>query len=165
MLALTKKMEYALIAISYLAERSSRMVSAREIAAAFEMPVALVMNILKTLHHCGLLKSTRGMKGGYRLCEELGKISMHRLIELIEGPVRLTECSPAECESHDPVACKVRHCPISKPIQTLHVRLIGYLKGVRLSDLIPAMRPADGEAECVRAAMSVSPSAGGGAAP
>ena len=65
MLSLTKKTDYALIALAYLAERPDRTVSAREIAGGFQMPVALVMNILKTLHHAKWLASTRGAKGGY----------------------------------------------------------------------------------------------------
>lgn len=136
MLSLTKKTDYALIALSYLAERSDRTVSAREIAAAFEMPAALVMNILKTLHHRGVLSSTRGTKGGYRLSIDLSKISVHGLIQMLEGPVQLTECSVTECPPVDPRRCKVRNCPISKPIQTLHARLVGYLKEVKLVDLM-----------------------------
>ncbi|MGE5612044.1 MAG: RrF2 family transcriptional regulator [Bacillota bacterium] len=136
MLSLTKKTDYALIAISYLIERADRTVSAREIAAAFEMPAALVMNILKTLHHSGLLSSTRGTKGGYRLCTDLSKVSIHDLIQILEGPVKLTECSPTECESKEPRTCKVRGCPISGPIQTLHTKLTSYLKEVKLSDIL-----------------------------
>ncbi|HEX2971520.1 MAG TPA: Rrf2 family transcriptional regulator [Tepidisphaeraceae bacterium] len=136
MLSLTKKTDYALIAMSYLIERADRTVSAREIATAFQMPAALVMNILKTLHHSGLLSSTRGTKGGYRVTSDLSKVSIHDLIQMLEGPVKLTECSPTECESTEPRSCKVRGCPISVPIQTVHARLVGYLKEVKLSDIL-----------------------------
>lgn len=136
MLSLTKKTDYALIAMSYLIERSDRTVSAREIAAAFEMPAALVMNILKTLHHSGVLSSTRGTKGGYRLTTDLGKISIYDLIQMLEGPVKLTECSPTDQPSNEPRSCKVRGCPISRPIQTLHAKLTCYLKEVKLSDIL-----------------------------
>jgi Rrf2 family protein len=144
MLSLTKKTEYALIALSYLSERTDRTVSAREIATAFEMPAALVMNILKTLHHNEVLTSTRGTKGGYRLASELSSITMHELIGMLEGPVKLTECSPTECRSHEPRSCKVKGCPVSVPIQALHTRLVGYLKDVRLSDILGNHKPAPG---------------------
>ncbi len=144
MLSLTKKTDYALIAMSYLAERTDRTVSAREIAAAFEMPAALIMNILKTLHHSGILTSTRGTKGGYRLATELRSISVHDLIGMLEGPVKLTECSPSDCPPNGPRNCKVKGCPISGPIQVLHGRLVGHLKEVRLSDILGNHKPAEG---------------------
>ena len=136
MLSLTKKTDYALIALSYLAKRSDQTVSAREIAAEFEMPAALVMNILKTLHHNGVLSSTRGTKGGYRLCTDLGKISVHGLVQILEGPVQLTECSATDRDPREPRRCKVRNCPISGPIQTLHAKLVKSLKEVKLADLM-----------------------------
>jgi Rrf2 family protein len=145
MLSLTKKTEYALISLSYLAERTDRTVSAREIAAHFEMPSALVMNILKTLHHHGVLTSTRGTKGGYRLAAELDNINVHELISMLEGPIKLTECSPTDYPNHEPRNCKVKGCPVCVPIQALHVRLVGYLKDVRLSDILGNHKPAEDE--------------------
>ena len=66
MLALGKKMDYALISLAWLAERSGRAISAREIAEANDLPLPALMQILKTLHQHGMLRSTRGVKGGYR---------------------------------------------------------------------------------------------------
>jgi Rrf2 family protein len=140
MLSLTKKTDYALIALGYLADRPDETVSAREIAAAFEMPAALVMNILKTLHHAGMLLSTRGTKGGYRLTADLGKVTMYELIEVLEGPVRLAECVIREepCGS-DGAPCKIgRQCPIQGPIKALHTKLVRFLKDVRLSEVVVA---------------------------
>lgn len=139
MLSLTKKTDYALIAIGYLAERPTQTVSAREIAEAFHMPAALVMNILKTLHHGQLLSSTRGTKGGYRLTADLGNVSMHDLIEILEGPVRLAECVIMENEEENcgRGLCKInKECPIQAPIKALHGRLVGFLKEVRLADIL-----------------------------
>lgn len=141
MLSLTKKTEYALIALGYLSERTNQTVSAREIAEAFNMPAALVMNILKTLHHGGLLSSTRGTKGGYRLVADLANLSMHELIEILEGPVRLAECVIVEHEEErcGRPDCKVgKGCPIQAPIQALHTRMVGFLREVKLSDVLSA---------------------------
>jgi len=140
MLSLTKKTDYALIAMGYLAEHRSDTVSAREIAEAFNMPAALVMNILKTLHHAGLLSSTRGTKGGYRLITELERISMHDLIQVLEGPVRLAECvivanERDTCGWEGP--CKIgKGCPIQAPIKALHGKLVSFLQDTKLSDVL-----------------------------
>lgn len=154
MLSLTKKTEYALIAMRYLAERATQTVSAREIAETFGMPGALIMNILKTLHHAELLSSTRGTKGGYRLTADLAKISVYDLIAVLEGPVKLVECSmtdgqqtPAEERS-----CKIGlGCPIQAPIQALHSRMVGFLREVKLSDVLANGHHIDVPAELVGA--------------
>lgn len=68
MLALTKKTGYGLIAMAHLAELpEGRVCSAREIAALYEIPAALLMNVLKALSSAGYVESFRGARGGYRL--------------------------------------------------------------------------------------------------
>jgi Rrf2 family transcriptional regulator, nitric oxide-sensitive transcriptional repressor len=141
MLSLTKKTDYALITLGYLSERRTQTTSAREIAEAFKMPPALVMNILKTLNHAGMLDSMRGTRGGYRLIADLAEISMHELIEVIEGPVRLAECvittnEKTTCRRHS--TCKVgKACPIQAPIRALHGKLVGFLRETKLSTVLP----------------------------
>jgi Rrf2 family protein len=137
MLSLTKKTDYALIALGYLADHPDTVVSAREIAEHYRMPAALVMNIMKTLHHGNMISSTRGTKGGYRLTADLSKVSMHDLICVLEGPIRLTECIVLDGESVETASCKiVRGCPIQKPIRNLHCRLVEFLREVKLSEIV-----------------------------
>jgi Rrf2 family protein len=139
MLSLTKKTDYALIALGYLAEHTDQTVSAREIAETFNMPGALVMNILKTLHHANFISSTRGTKGGYRLTADLNSVSMHDLIGVLEGPVRLAECVDIEQECPQPECCKITNsCPIQGPVRALHGRLVNFLKDVKLSEVLAA---------------------------
>lgn len=161
MLSLTKKTDYALIALSYLAERSAQTVSAREISTAFEMPAALVMNILKTLHHHGVLTSTRGTKGGYRLCTDLGTISVHDLIQMLEGPVALTECSAPSFDPTAPRRCKVKSCPVSGLIRKMHAKIVDTLKGVKVSDLMRAHVAAEGRDRAENGAGGTTVSGGG----
>jgi len=155
MLSLTKKTDYALIALGYLAEHRAKTVSAREIADAFNMPAALVMNILKTLHHSGMLSSTRGTKGGYRLTADLDRISMHQLIEILEGPVKLAECvivanEEEKCGREGP--CKIgKGCPIQAPIRALHGRLVSFLRETKLSELLPTNGHSSGVGTAVSA--------------
>ena len=71
MLCLSRKTEYALLALGYLAERPGRIVGARDLAVAYALPTALLMNILKTLQQHRLLVSRRGMRGGYQVGADL----------------------------------------------------------------------------------------------
>ncbi|MGA2497104.1 MAG: Rrf2 family transcriptional regulator [Tepidisphaeraceae bacterium] len=148
MFSLTKKTDYALIALCYLAERPHVVVSAREIAERFGMPPALVMNVMKSMHHGKLLVSTRGTKGGYRLIADLGKVSVHDLILVLEGPIRLAECIILDGECKGKASCKIsRGCPIQAPIRTLHGRLVSFLRDVRLSEIVRTIARASAHAQ------------------
>lgn len=100
MLSLTRKTDYALVALARLAadshNGSSTPVSAREIAEAHGLPLPLMMNILKKLHRAGLISSTRGIHGGYILTHEPRAIRLTTVIEAIEGPLRVAVC----CQDH-----------------------------------------------------------------
>ena len=67
MLRLSKKADYALISLGYLAERPRQVLSAREIAENCRIPQQLLMNLLKAMHQRGILRSVRGASGGYQL--------------------------------------------------------------------------------------------------
>ena len=60
MLALTKRIDYALIALSHLAAEADRVISAREIAQTSGVPLPILTNILKTLAQAGVVLSSRG---------------------------------------------------------------------------------------------------------
>ncbi len=142
MLTLSKKTDYALIALAHLAERPGRVGSAREIAERFNLPAALLMNILKSLHHAGLLASTRGAKGGYALAGDPHQWSLHQLVVAVDGQVHLTDCSgipepAAEGPCDGGSSCRIGPgCPVQAPLHALHHKLVAFLGQVRLSDLI-----------------------------
>jgi len=126
MLCLSRKIDYALVALAFLADRETGpVVSAREIAEVNGLPLTLVSQILKRLHRQGLVDGVRGSKGGYRLSVDLDKVS---LIELI-----------AAVEDGNPTARKHRH----GPVQALHYRLMKFLRDIKLSDLVVSGRRID----------------------
>lgn len=140
MLALSKKTDYALIALAHLASRPGRTASARQIAAERELPAALLMNILKDLHRAGIISSSRGTHGGYQLDVDPSALSMHDLVLALEGPVRLVSCAPDECEHETPEeeeACRVNgKCAVQAPLQALHFRLVRFLQNFTLADVL-----------------------------
>src|SRR5688572_11227957 len=97
MLTFSKKVDYGLIALSHLATDEGHKASARQIADKFGVPLPILMNILKTLAHQGLVTSLRGAKGGYVLAIDPHTISVGRIVLALEGPIRMVECvGPAE---------------------------------------------------------------------
>ncbi|HWE95267.1 MAG TPA: Rrf2 family transcriptional regulator [Tepidisphaeraceae bacterium] len=155
MLSLSKKTDYALIALAYLAERPGRTASAREIAEARSLPAALLMNILKELQHHDVVRSLRGTKGGYQLAVDPATVSLHELILALEGPVRLIECaSEAEGCEHETLDeaddCRVSgRCAVQAPLQALHFRLVRFLHDVKLADIILPGRRIDVPVEMI----------------
>jgi Rrf2 family protein len=140
LLSLSKKTDYALIALAYLAEHPGRTASARQIADERALPPPLLMNILKDLHHAGIVRSSRGTKGGYQLAVDPASVSLHKMIIALEGPVRLIECANDNCE-HETAAeaeeCRVSgRCAVQAPLQALHHRLVRFLQDVTLADVI-----------------------------
>ncbi|MCB1042638.1 MAG: Rrf2 family transcriptional regulator [Acidobacteria bacterium] len=134
---LTRKTDYALIALSQLAQawtQSEGPVSARTIADAYDLPAPLLMNILKQLHHAHLLDSKRGINGGYQLMRDPRNISLLQVIEALEGRVNLALCTESIDESHN---CQIEdQCPISHPIQRFNSLLNNFLKTMTLADLV-----------------------------
>lgn len=141
MLSLTRKTEYALIALWQLARSNGDVVSARDIAEQHRVPLPLLMNVLKSLHRKGLVKSVRGASGGYKLAVSPAEVSLQGLIEAVEGPVKLIRCA-THGGNGEPVAtgeecCELLNgCPIRAPVQRVHDRFVHFLSHVSLAELI-----------------------------
>jgi Rrf2 family protein len=141
MLALGKKMDYALISLAWLAERSGRAVSAREIAEANDLPLPALMQILKALHQHGVLRSTRGVKGGYEIGVDLEHMSLHTLGELLETD------EPQSEEADDSLQCYL-------PVEAMKEKLSQFLKNVSVSEVIHPGRRIDVPLRSVRVIFS-----------
>ena len=151
MLTLTKKTDYALIAMAHLARQETVCASAREIGDAYSVPLPLLMNILKTLTRSGLIQSVRGARGGYALARPATKITLATLIEVIEGPIRFIQCADetTECEEEKTSAdqdlkssCELMGtCPVRHPAMQVHDRLIQFLQSVTLAELVQSPAP------------------------
>jgi len=139
MLTLTKKTDYALIALTHLARNAGRVVSAREIATRYQVPQPLLMNLLKICSQKDLVTSVRGAKGGYTLARDAEKITLAELVEAIEGPLRLVQCSgsrQADAAGGQNSCQVVDCCPVRTAINNLHRRLHGFLAEVTLAEVI-----------------------------
>ena len=136
MLALTRKSDYALVALSHMARRKGQLCSAREIAAQYRVPVPLLMNILKTLTNHGLVASVRGSRGGYRLAAPPSSITLQQLVEAIEGPVQLFQCAQADKNGSAGCCQQETSCPIVAPARSVNGRLQEFLSGVTLEEIL-----------------------------
>src|SRR5690349_23599253 len=111
MLRLSKKADYALIAMKHLAVRGDRgpaSSSAREIAELYDIPIELMAKVLQRLVRRGLLGSQQGTRGGYQLARPPSQITVADVIQAIEGPVTVTACSTEEGQCEQFSKCNVR---------------------------------------------------------
>lgn len=147
MLRLTKKADYGLMALKYLAEQafldelaapsaafgSAR--SAKDIAEAYHIPPQLLAKILQTLARSGLLVSHAGTNGGYALARAAEHISAFEVIRAIDGPLFITSCITIHG------TCDLAgHCTIKEPLRKVNDSITGLLSGIKIADL---MEPAD----------------------
>jgi Rrf2 family protein len=140
MLRLSKKADYALMAMKHLALQADRgSSSAREIAQHYEIPVELLAKVLQRLVRRGLLASHQGTRGGYLLARPAGVISIAEVIQAIDGPLTMTACSTDDhnCEQYS--ACSVRD-----PLWRIKDRIVEALASCTVADLTaepPALTP------------------------
>ena len=131
MLRLSKKADYALMAMKHLALQADRgSASAREIAQHYEIPVELLAKVLQRLVRRGLLASHQGTRGGYQLARAASVISIADVIEAIDGPLTMTACS-----SDDHRCDQFSSCSVRDPLWRIKDRIVTALATCTVADL------------------------------
>ncbi|MCU0917685.1 MAG: Rrf2 family transcriptional regulator [Planctomycetes bacterium] len=134
---LRRNTDYALRLMVGLARRGAdASVSTRVLAQEQEVSYQLACKLMQQLHDAGLVQSSMGPKGGFRLGRAAAQISLLEIIEAVQGPVSVNRCLLNE-------TCCPRQetCPVRVKMGELQQRMGEYLGGVTLADLA-AGRPA-----------------------
>jgi FeS assembly SUF system regulator len=93
MLRISKLTDYGTVVLAALAAAPDERQTAAAVADRTRLGLPTVSKLLKSLHRAGLVTSTRGAHGGYQLARPAARISASAIIDAIEGPVAITECS------------------------------------------------------------------------
>ena len=132
MLRLSKRADYALMAMKHLALRGDLgSSSAREIAEQYDIPIELLAKVLQRLVRRGLLASQQGTRGGYQLARVPSKISVADVIQAIDGPVTVTACNANEtsnCEQYS-------KCNVRDPLWRVRERILTALGECTIAEL------------------------------
>ena len=137
MLRLSKKADYALIAMKHLAQKHrATSTCAREIAEQYDIPLELMAKVLQRLVRSRLLVSTQGTRGGYTLGRASSSISVADVIEAIDGPFTVTACSTDkhDCEQYS-------KCSVRDPLWQIRERIAVTLGTVTLADMAAEPEP------------------------
>ncbi|OFW02582.1 MAG: hypothetical protein A3I61_17425 [Acidobacteria bacterium RIFCSPLOWO2_02_FULL_68_18] len=149
MLRLSKKTDYGLLALQYLAtDAPAGGASARAIAERYGIPAELLAKVLQHLARLGFVAAQKGVHGGYHLARPARTISLAEIVEAIDGPLAITACGRHEepCEQFG--ACTVRD-----PLARIKDRITSVLQTMTLAELtdeeqtIPIVVRGRGEAD------------------
>lgn len=105
MLRVTRLTDYAVLVLSVMASEPGRVLSANDLAERTRLETPTVAKLLKPLAQAGLVEGFRGASGGYRLAQVASRISLKDIVEAMEGPLGMTECS-----SHTGQCNREAHC-------------------------------------------------------
>lgn len=156
MLRISKKADYAVFLLGCIAREGAHpggtqadsVVSAQEIARQSGLNKSVVANLLKEFARHGLLESVRGLRGGYRLAQRPGEISLAAILRVIDGPFHLVECirhleeAPAPAAAGGPAGADAEHacslmsfCPTRNPMRVVHERIAQLFQRITLDEL------------------------------
>lgn len=136
MLRISKLTDYGTVVLAELAASNGDVCSAADVATATGIGLPTVSKLLKTLARAQLVMSTRGANGGYQLARAANTISAADVIDALEGPVSITECSASD--SH----CDYESvCNVGSAWQRINVAIRQALDDISLADLARAKSP------------------------
>ena len=132
MLRFTKRADYGLMAIHYIATQEDHgTVSAKRIAEEFHIPAELLAKILQRLAKKRLITSQNGPKGGYVLARRPTEISVGDVVRALEGPINIVSCLEASSECPQMARCSLR-----RPVQKIQAAISQVLDTMSLSELV-----------------------------
>jgi FeS assembly SUF system regulator len=145
MLRVTKLTDYATVVLTVLAARQGQVLSAAELAEQSGLEQPTVSKLLKPLAQAGLVEGLRGVHGGYRLAREACRISLIEIVEAMEGPLAMTECSQHQS------TCGIAHqCGVRANWRLINDVVADALRGVTLAQMLQPPAPAGTPPELTR---------------
>ena len=138
MLRFSKKADYGLMAVQYIASvqfgdlAHARVVNTKEIAEEYHIPVELLAKVLQTLAKHGIVESQNGPKGGYLLAKNAKAITIAQVLEAIEGPLGITDCYHDGSSS----CVQLEHCNIRTPLLKVQSSIQQLLNSMTVEDMM-----------------------------
>jgi Rrf2 family protein len=134
MFQLSKKVEYALIAIRHMASGTrGQMFTSKEIAERYQIPPELLAKVMQKLTKHGFITSFQGVNGGYSLVRNPEELKVTDLIYAIEGKPAITIM---QCESENPESCSIHTtCTIKNPLMKLQTNINKVLEDLTVMEM------------------------------
>ena len=148
MLRMGKLTDYATVVLASLAQEPTRHRAAAELAQRTRLSRPTVSKVLKGLQRAGMVISSRGAQGGYRLARGPEQITAAQILDVFEGPIAITECSGASSQCGIERQCRVGgawqrvNAGIRRALEELTLRQLAGLDSstLRVADLASEIR-------------------------
>lgn len=138
MFKLGKLTDYGTVLMTALAAEPERLQASQELAAATHLAAPTVAKLLKLLGKAGLVESSRGAHGGYRLARSPDRITVADIVSAIEGPIALTECVVH-------TGCGIEsHCGVRSNWRVINDAIRSALEAVTLAQMTLPLRRGTG---------------------
>ena len=129
MLKLTRKLEYALIALRHMQMKGDRLTTTKEIADLYTIPRELLAKTLQQMARLKYIDAVQGPLGGYRIYKSLTNISLTQFVEQLEGPLGIVNCSI----SNDCI--QLNNCNIRMPINKINDNIRSIFNDIPITDI------------------------------
>ncbi|HEX9656852.1 MAG TPA: Rrf2 family transcriptional regulator [Bacteroidota bacterium] len=134
MVRLSKKVEYGIIAMKHIAASSRHgIVTAKEIAAEYNIPFEVLAKVMQKLAKAGLILSHQGVHGGYALAKHPNEVAISTIIHAVEGSTPMI----AQCMTDGPESCCVFDvCTIKQPLYKVQANIELVFQTMMLSQIV-----------------------------
>ena len=132
MLKLSKKTEYAIIALMAMTNgKSDKLYTSKELSQRYNIPPEIMGKVMQSLAKNELIISHQGVKGGYQLSKDLSDINIISVISAVEGPLKVVDCVAV-----DDCGCnQLNSCNIKGPMEMIQSELYDFLGNITLKSL------------------------------
>lgn len=131
---ITQEADYGFRVILYLSKLGyGEKIEAKSIAQDENIPLRFLLKLLRKLTQSGIIKSYRGVNGGYALNQLPENVTLRDVIESIDGPIYINRCL------YDPTHCNINrgtHCGVHKALSKVQSNLINELESINFKDII-----------------------------
>ena len=132
MLKLSKKTEYAIIALMAMTNgNSEKLYTSKELSQRYNIPPEIMGKVMQSLAKNELIISHQGVKGGYQLSKDLSDINIVSVITAVEGPLKVVDCVAVDdCECN-----QLNSCNIKGPMEMIQSELHEFLGNISIKSL------------------------------
>lgn len=128
---ITKDVDYAVKAISYIAKNKKNTVSITELTGNLKIPQPFLRKILQILNKNRILKSIKGRGGGFTLNARPEDIRLVHLIKIFRGDIKFMNCIFKKAVCSD-----IKNCPLRRKVKNIEQYVLSELKDVTIASLI-----------------------------
>lgn len=136
MLKLSKKAEYAILAMQFLAENPGNKLNAKEIASSLGLSFEFLSKTMQSLMKSGLVDSVQGVKGGYSITKSSGDISLMEIINATDEKIGIVDCM----NNNDEECSRYQHCSIKNPMSKIQKLIDDVFINTSIADLVHDIR-------------------------